>query len=80
LSMHVDARSRIVVIEMGAGIAIPSVRHFSHVLSREYSARIIRINPHEPQVSDSRDICIACGSLTALQGIDTALERLVAAS
>ncbi len=80
LSSRLDALTRIVVVEVGAGTAIPSVRHFSHFISREHGARIIRINPREPQVPDSRDIGVACGSLTALQGIDAALERLTASS
>lgn len=80
LSRNSEARPRIVVIEVGAGTALPSVRHFSHYLSRECGARIIRVNPREFEVPGSGDIGIACGSLVALQGIDAALERLAPAS
>lgn len=80
LSRTAEARPRIVVIEMGAGTAIPSVRHFSHGLSREHGARIVRVNPREFDVPSSGDIGIACGSLAALRGIDAALERLAAPS
>lgn len=68
-------QARVVIVEVGAGTAIPSVRHFSHLISKEYSARIIRINPRELQVPSSRDIGIASGSLEALRGIDAILER-----
>jgi NAD-dependent SIR2 family protein deacetylase len=63
-------RPRIVIVEMGAGTAIPSVRHFSHAVSRDCGARIIRINPREPQVPGALDVGIAAGALEALAGID----------
>ena len=69
------ASPRIVIVEMGAGTAIPSVRHFSHRISQEYGSPIIRINPRESQVPSSRDIGFATGSLEALQGIDLAMEN-----
>ena len=66
----------VAIVEMGAGTAIPSVRHFSHRISREYGARIIRINPREPQVPSSRDVGIGTGSLEALMAIDKAIDIL----
>jgi NAD-dependent SIR2 family protein deacetylase len=70
-----DSEARVVIVEMGAGTAIPSVRHFSHRISQEHGAPIIRINPHESQVPSSRDIGFATGSLEALRGIDLAMEQ-----
>ena len=67
---------RIVVVEMGAGTAIPSVRNFSQRVSRRYGARIIRINPRESQVPSGEDVGIATGSLKALERIDAALKQL----
>lgn len=67
----------VVVVEIGAGTAIPSVRHFTHRISQQYGARIIRINPTEPQVPSSNDIGIATGALVALQGIDAALDLIL---
>ena len=69
--------SRIAVVEMGAGTAIPSVRHFSHRLSHEHGARIIRINPREPQVPSSLDVGIATGALEALRGIDLMVNAIL---
>ena len=75
LSAQAEGSLRIVVVEIGAGTAIPSVRHFSHRLIHEYGARLIRINPRESQVPSSVDIGFAVGSLEALQGIDLAMEN-----
>ncbi len=69
-----DNRARVVVVEMGAGTSIPSVRHFSHRISHEFGGRIIRINPREPQVPSSADMGIAMTSLEALSGIDAMLH------
>jgi NAD-dependent SIR2 family protein deacetylase len=63
----------VVVIELGAGTAIPSVRYFSEQTSQQYGARIIRINPREFQVPSKSDVGIPMGSLEALMGIDAAL-------
>ena len=69
-----ESRARIVVIEIGAGTAIPSVRHFSHRMSHEFGGIIIRINPSESDVPSSLDIGLAMGSLKALQGIDALID------
>ncbi len=65
---------RIVIVEIGAGTAIPSVRHFGQRLVRACGARMIRINPRAPQVTSSDDVGIAAGSLEALRGIDALLN------
>ncbi len=71
-----NGQANMVVVELGAGTAIPSVRHFSHRLSRDYNARIVRINPREPQVPGSDDVGIAAGAMQALSGIDQVLSEL----
>jgi NAD-dependent SIR2 family protein deacetylase len=68
----------LVVVELGAGTSIPSVRHFSERISNEFRARIIRINPREFQVPTAQDIGFPMGSLEALLGIDAALNPLFA--
>ncbi len=57
--------TRPVVIEIGAGTAIPSVRHFGE----ELNCPLIRINTSESQVGLHRDIGIAMRGLKALQKI-----------
>ena len=72
----VASQSKVVMVEMGAGTAIASVRRFSQRISNACGARLIRINPRESHVSNSKDIGIPMGSLEALQGIDDALNRI----
>ena len=66
----------VVVIELGAGTVIPSVRHFSEQASKKYGARIIRINPREFEVLGKSDVGIPMGSLEALVGIEAALGEI----
>ncbi|MCK5912992.1 MAG: NAD-dependent deacetylase, partial [Desulfuromusa sp.] len=42
--------SKMVVIEMGAGSAIPTIRHLSEQLGQQQQATVLRINPREPQI------------------------------
>ncbi|HVR51187.1 MAG TPA: Sir2 family NAD-dependent protein deacetylase [Pseudorhodoferax sp.] len=62
-------RARLVVVEIGAGTAVPSVRHFVQGLQRSLKARLVRINPGEPQVRGAHDVAVPAGALQALQGI-----------
>ena len=66
----VNSLGNVAIVEIGAGTSIPSVRHFSHRISREFGARIIRINPREPQVPSSKDVGIVAGATLALQAIE----------
>jgi NAD-dependent SIR2 family protein deacetylase len=69
---------RPLVIELGAGTAIPSVRHFSQQVVQRHGGRLVRINPREPQVADRRDVGLALGSAAALQAIAAALGNAAA--
>jgi NAD-dependent SIR2 family protein deacetylase len=60
---------RPVVIELGAGTAIPSVRHFSQRVVHQYGGRLIRINPREPEVPSRHDVALAMGAVSGLQAI-----------
>jgi NAD-dependent SIR2 family protein deacetylase len=60
---------RPVVIEIGAGSSIPTVREFGHGMN----APLIRINPTECQVPHNRDVGIAAGALEGITGIWQAL-------
>ncbi|HJV66066.1 MAG TPA: Sir2 family NAD-dependent protein deacetylase [Geomonas sp.] len=66
---------RIVVVEMGAGTAIPTVRATSERVGAFASARVIRINTREPQIS-SPHISLPCGALEGLSAIDQLLAHL----
>ncbi len=60
---------RPVVIELGAGTSIPTVR----MLGQQISGPMIRINPRESQVSRKTDIGLPVAALEGLMGIATAL-------
>ena len=45
-----DRECRVAVIELGAGLAVPTVRMFSERLARASLATLVRINPRDSQV------------------------------
>lgn len=60
---------RLVVIELGAGTAIPGVR----MMGAQTGAPLIRINPREPAVSQPGSIGLAMTALEGMLGIRQAL-------
>ena len=67
---------RPVVIELGAGTAVPSVRHFTEFVTRHAGGRMIRINPREAEVHSPYDVSLPVGALQGLAWIDQVLLRL----
>jgi NAD-dependent SIR2 family protein deacetylase len=65
---------RPVVVEIGAGKAIPSVRHFSERVICDHGGRLVRINPREATVPTPWDIGLAVGSMEALRAIDRVVD------
>lgn len=63
--------SKPLVIELGAGIHIPSVRRFSE----RYAWRLIRVNPRHPELGDagSKGIALDIGALAFCQQLGNAL-------
>jgi NAD-dependent SIR2 family protein deacetylase len=61
---------RLVVIELGAGTDVPSVRR----MCESRGAPLVRINPREPEVHSARDIGIAAGALDTLQSLRETLR------
>ncbi len=57
------------VIEIGAGTAVATVRQFSHRVIQSWGGRLIRINPTEAQVPSSHDVGLPLQALAALQAI-----------
>jgi NAD-dependent SIR2 family protein deacetylase len=70
-----DDTERLVVVELGAGTAIPSVRHFSHASFIDREAVLVRINPREPAVPRSIDVSIAGSAIDVLRRLDDALSN-----
>jgi NAD-dependent SIR2 family protein deacetylase len=62
--------SRPVVIELGAGEVIPSVRHFSQQIVTSFGGRLIRINPRDYSVPTPFDVGLPMGALEGLTGIE----------
>ncbi|ABM38067.1 SIR2 family NAD-dependent protein deacylase [Polaromonas naphthalenivorans] len=65
---------RPVVVELGAGTAIPSVRHFSQRIVQRFGGRLVRINPREFAVPTRLDVGIAAGAAHALAEIDRLMQ------
>lgn len=65
--------ARLVIIEMGAGSAVPTVRLTSERLASRDHSILIRINPREPQVPDGH-IGISLNALEAIEAINEHLE------
>ncbi len=76
LERHLAQLRRPVVIEIGAGTAVPSVRNFSQQMLIYAEARLVRINLDEPRVPSRLDVGLAMPALQALQAMDAALHDL----
>ncbi|MEI7613747.1 MAG: Sir2 family NAD-dependent protein deacetylase [Betaproteobacteria bacterium] len=57
---------RLLVIEVGAGSAIPTVR----MTSESMPGQLIRINPTEPELGRAKGVSIRCGGLEGLRRIE----------
>lgn len=67
----------LVVVEIGAGLAVPTIRHQSEESSHlNENCALVRINPRDTAVPRSKDVSIALGGLEALQLIDEALQSM----
>ncbi|MDY0292131.1 MAG: Sir2 family NAD-dependent protein deacetylase [Desulfuromonadaceae bacterium] len=62
------ADSDLLVLELGAGTAVPTIRHLSNRLGSTYGASIVRINPREAQIQ-APHLSIALGALEGLEQI-----------
>jgi len=70
LERALQRAARPVVIEIGAGQAVPTVRRFGERLAFTRRAPIIRINPHEPDIHGlTVGVSLPLGALEALQAI-----------
>ena len=62
------------VVELGAGTAIPSVRHFSQRILHHHGGRLIRINPREWEVPTRSDVGLPMGAAQGLALVEQALS------
>lgn len=59
----------LVVVEVGAGTALPTIRRFSE----RHGPRVVRINARESQIDQAIGIGIAGGALDTLRAIDAVI-------
>ncbi len=64
----VESNAKIIIIEIGAGKAIPTVRMKSQSMARYKNATLIRINPRDSEVKDS-NISIPMGAVDGISKI-----------
>lgn len=62
--------ARLVVVECGAGPAVPTVRRTCEDVADQFDATLVRINPRDAQVPDPRDVALESGALAALVELD----------
>lgn len=67
-----DRAQRMVIIECGAGVEIPSIRR----LSNSQGSPVIRINPRHPQLPDGGGISLPMGAKKALVLIRDAVTKM----
>lgn len=67
-------RERLVVIECGAGTAVPTVRNLGDRLATRLGATLVRINVREPEVPRGH-VGLAMGARAALRAIDAKLSE-----
>jgi NAD-dependent SIR2 family protein deacetylase len=68
-------KARTVIVEIGAGLAIPSVRMMSEDFAERPGATLIRINPRELDIPAGH-LAIPMGGLAALRAIDERLDAI----
>ncbi len=70
---------KLVIIELGAGSSVPTVRRFSEHFAQQAQAHLIRINPDEayiPSQIRGEHFSLPMGALEALEKIQTAIPTV----
>ena len=66
---------KLVIVEIGAGEAVPTVRRFGeNLVHREQNATLVRINPRDPGRKSDKVIPIQLGALEGLSQINHLIE------
>ena len=72
--LDINASKNLLIIELGAGISVPTVRFFCERSMEEYNCNMVRINPRDYQVPKGAT-ALACGALEALELLDIMLWK-----
>ena len=75
LKLH--SQNPLVVIETGAGTAVPTIRRLSEHLGSYCQATVFRINPREPYIAPPH-FSLACNALEGLRLIDAFIQEELA--
>jgi len=68
--------SSLVVIEIGAGLAVPTVRYTSESLVSGFvKGCLVRINPREPEIDRTEGISLPAYGLECLKAIDDLIQN-----
>ena len=62
---------RLVIVECGAGTAVPSIRYISSQIARKPQRTLIRINPRDHEIAPG-ELAIPAGALEGLQQLFSA--------
>ena len=73
LNVWLARAKKVVVVEMGAGGDIPTVRHYGEDLY----VSIIRINPRDSELGMAQGVSLPMGALAALKAIHSAVLNVV---
>ncbi len=68
-------RRRLVIVEIGAGTAVPTVRLTTERIAKEFDAKVIRINPGEPQIESRLGWGLPMGGLEGIEAITESSEK-----
>ncbi|MCW8858623.1 MAG: NAD-dependent deacetylase [Deltaproteobacteria bacterium] len=71
--LQANHQGLMVVIEMGAGSSIPTIRHLSEQLGQREQSRVFRINPREPHIN-APHFSFAEGAVKVLHQIEEFLD------
>ncbi len=70
--LYEHRHENLVVVEIGAGTGVPTIRRMSEHLGARRNTTVVRVNLREPQIQFPH-ISVPCGGLKALRGIDETL-------
>ncbi|MBF0272218.1 MAG: NAD-dependent deacetylase [Magnetococcales bacterium] len=63
------SRAQLTIIEIGAGHAVPTIRHSSESLANRHAATLIRINPQDHTVPGTPHVALAMGGAEGIAAI-----------
>ena len=72
-----NEKSKIAIIEIGAGTAIPTVRHTGETITNAFDAKLIRINPREYKINKNIGFSIPFGGLEGLPTVTRNLSKII---